>query len=290
MFKSNKGISTLIIIIIIVVVVLIVLSVGGYMAWKYLQEPERESRDREKDRESDEVQDCGVSRSFLSDFDDLIDIDFEKDDAMVCMGENIQDNCKDSTAIVKIEDGEFSYKISGKSESKCRIEVEYYNPDEKTTSYVECPILGLVSFIEEEDPDVGDKLSVSSGHYAGILLVAALIISDDEEAATDIGCVVDVPGRDKANDAGVKSDLAQLRTMAELHYIDNNDSYIGFSVPGGMVPPECSSNAYTVQIASDGRAYLVYAKLCSKDAFWCADSTGFFGEVYTISNNAYLCQ
>ncbi len=34
--------------------------------------------------------------------------------------------------------------------------------------------------------------------------------------------------RDKAQDARIKSDIGQLRTLAEVYYDDNNTSYLGF--------------------------------------------------------------
>ena len=76
-----------------------------------------------------------------------------------------------------------------------------------------------------------------------------------------------------------------------LHYIDNDGSYTGFTAPDDLVPPECSSDVYVVQVSPDGQKYLAYAKLCDEDVFWCVDPTGFSGEVTdsSIPYNTYTC-
>ena len=119
-----------------------------------------------------------------------------------------------------------------------------------------------------------------------------LLIGDNPEAAAETGCTTNIPEDYSVYDARIRSYLAQLRPMAEMHYIDNDNSYTGFTMPEGMVLPECSeSDSYIVQISPDGQSYLAYAKLCEEDAFWCADSTGFFEEVVanSIPYNIYTC-
>ena len=291
MFKLNKGSSLVILIISIVVAVLIILSVGGVILWKYLQKSEKESRDRDKDEVEVEVEDCGVSRAFLSDFKGPTDINFEEDEAMICMGQNMQDRCKESEAVVKLSGRDFTYEISGTKKSNCKIKVGYFDPEEKTTSYVECSVLKLASFVEEEKPGFEERLSGTPEDYAGFLFVAALFIGSDPETLAEAGCVTNVPEDYSTYDARIKSDLAQLRSMAELHYVSNDDSYTGFTAPD-LVPPECSeSDSYIVQISPDGQSYLAYAKLCDEDVFWCADSAGFFEEVTdnNIPYNIYTC-
>ena len=287
MFKLSKGSSIVIIIVSIIVAVLVIVSVGGVIVWRYLQKSERESRDR--DRDKDEIEDCGVSESFLADFTGLADVDFGEDEAMICMGENMQDRCKESEAVVKMPVGsDLTYEISGTKKSNCKVKVESYDPEKKRTSYIECPVLELASFAKEEEPEFEERLSGTPEDYAGFLFIMLITLGGGSEAASDIGCVVDVPG---FYDSKIKSDLAQLRAMAEMYYMDNDYSYAGFTTPYGMVPLECSGDAYIVQISPDGQKYLAYAKLCEEDAFWCVDSEGFSDEmiVDSMRDDIYTC-
>ena len=288
MFKLNKGSSLVILIISIVIVVLVALSIGGVILWKYLQKPEKESRDKKKD----EVEDCGVSRSFLSVSSSLMDIDFGEDEAMICMGENMQDRCKESEALVKLEYIDMLYEISGTSESNCKIKVGYFDQIEMRFLYIECSVLELASFIKEKDLEFEEKLSGTPEDYAGSLFMTTILMGSSPETLAEAGCVTNVPENYADDDNYIKSDLAQLRTIAEMHYFDNDDSYAGFAGSSDLIPPECSdSSIYIIQISPNGQSYLAYAKLCEKDVFWCVDSAGFLGEVTdsSIPYNIYTC-
>jgi len=94
--------------------------------------------------------------------------------------------------------------------------------------------------------------------------------------------------RARRSDFVIKSELSQVRTEAELYFMDN-DSYIGFTTD--LVPPKCSGDNYIIQISPDGQKYLIYARLCKKDALWCLDSEGFSGEIVADSmpSDVYSC-
>lgn len=48
--------------------------------------------------------------------------------------------------------------------------------------------------------------------------------------------------RDKANDARVKSNVGQLRTLAEVHYDSNSASYADFGACASGTPSSCEGN------------------------------------------------
>jgi len=82
--------------------------------------------------------------------------------------------------------------------------------------------------------------------------------------------------RNKAYDAEMKSELGQIRSLAEIWYDDNNGTYTGFTIPANLVPPACSDDAaYQINIvAVTGSEYAVWAGLCGQTGDWCTDSSG----------------
>jgi len=104
--------------------------------------------------------------------------------------------------------------------------------------------------------------------------------------------------RVKAKDARIIADMDQLRSIAEMYYIDNGSSYENLATSsedytkisndinnqnGGQMP--------TAHAKSD--AYCVYAKLNKKSTtnhtmYWCIDSTGVSNE-YAADNHNFKC-
>lgn len=106
--------------------------------------------------------------------------------------------------------------------------------------------------------------------------------------------------RDKANDARIKSNIGQLRTLAEVHYDSNSTSYANFAscigsgtaaqvatdCAGGIAPSVltlvtdselANSTASSVIANSNATAFCVSTNLkSSATTFVCADSTGKF--------------
>ena len=99
--------------------------------------------------------------------------------------------------------------------------------------------------------------------------------------------------RDKAYDAQIKSDLGQVRTLAEVHYAGNG-TYVGFDNTQiqNLLPPACSlDDDYTVSVDEDADSYIAYAELCGDDTKdFCVDSTGFAGEVDELAGTETYCQ
>ena len=102
--------------------------------------------------------------------------------------------------------------------------------------------------------------------------------------------------RDKANDARVKSNLSQMRTLAETIYDNNNSSYVNIAdcftattpVVANCFGVETSVNTLQTDLTSangvadpglasvdSATAYCISAQLKSNTAsYFCADSTG----------------
>ena len=80
--------------------------------------------------------------------------------------------------------------------------------------------------------------------------------------------------RERAYDAEIQAEVAQIRTAAEIYYVDTR-SYVGFTIPVGLVPPPCSATtAYQTDLTVTRMA--VWADVCGRPApsFWCMDSEG----------------
>ena len=211
MFKQNNkgGVSLAILITSIVIAVLVFGATIGIIIWKVVG-TEDISKDRESSKSKQEQEEekkeekenekkgptglvnCGISRSFLSEFNEFDEIDFESDSALVCMGNNIRNNCKESEAIVKIVDGDLFYKISGSSVSNCRARLEVYNRLEQRDLFVECPISELISIARSEVPDPETWISGSPGAYGALVLIMTNYVGDDASLSSSIGCTSNV--------------------------------------------------------------------------------------------------
>jgi len=209
MFKqNNKGeVSLAILIISIVIAVLLFGATVGVIIWKVVGNEEI-SKDKEnsefveeedeKDKKEDEKNnlvghvDCGTSEIFLIQFNELEDVNFESDSALVCMGKNMRNNCKESEAIVKIDDGDLIYKISGSSVSSCNARIEVYDRLEERNLFVECPISELISISRSEVPDPETWISGPPGAYAALVLIMTNYVGDDPSWSSSIGCTSNV--------------------------------------------------------------------------------------------------
>jgi len=100
--------------------------------------------------------------------------------------------------------------------------------------------------------------------------------------------------RDKANDARIKSNIGQLRTLAEVHYDSNSASYANFGSCASGTVANCEGDIDAsitslrsdttdaggdVNAVSDATSFCVESDLASDDAsFVCVDHTGEFKE------------
>lgn len=100
--------------------------------------------------------------------------------------------------------------------------------------------------------------------------------------------------REKANDARIKSNVGQLRTLAEVHYDSNSASYTNFGSCASGTVANCKGDiddsitslradttaaGGTLSAVSDDDSFCVESTLASNSAnFVCVDQTGEFKE------------
>lgn len=108
--------------------------------------------------------------------------------------------------------------------------------------------------------------------------------------------------RDKANDARIKSNVGQLRTLAEVHYDSNNASYANFgacadgtvaSCAGGIgasitsLRSDTTSAGGSVDGSSDADSFCIISPLkSSATRKVCVDASGEFVESTSTACNA----
>lgn len=98
--------------------------------------------------------------------------------------------------------------------------------------------------------------------------------------------------RDKANDARIKSNIGQLRTLAEVHYDSNGASYEDFGTCAEGTDTDCAGDIGTsvlslladtaaaggeINATSEGDNFCIESNLKSKDTeYVCVDESGEF--------------
>ncbi|MBZ9578066.1 prepilin-type N-terminal cleavage/methylation domain-containing protein [Patescibacteria group bacterium] len=114
--------------------------------------------------------------------------------------------------------------------------------------------------------------------YRGFTLIELLVVIAIIGILASIVLVSLTTARSRAYDAEIKSELSQVRADAEMYFIDN-DTYVAYSVPGTLLPPDCSNDSL-YQVGTSATAYAAWAGLCSTTANdWCVDSAGMSKEV-----------
>lgn len=121
----------------------------------------------------------------------------------------------------------------------------------------------------------------------GFTLIELLVVIAIIGLLSSLAIVSLSSARAKANDAKVKSDIAQIRTDIVLTNEPSGD-YSGATVPSGFTPPACSDDAaYTVNASTS--AFAIFADLCSETGDFCVDSDGYAGVVTTTPTGS-ACQ
>ena len=133
----------------------------------------------------------------------------------------------------------------------------------------------------------------------GFTLIELLVVIAIIAILSALAVVSLSSARGKANDAKVKSDLAQIAIGADTSFTDNanydgNWAEIVVNTVGSA-PANCSSTTYVIATSTDGLSYVAYHSLCTDDAqIWCTDSSGFRGtttaDVMTVSGTGLKCQ
>jgi prepilin-type N-terminal cleavage/methylation domain-containing protein len=106
----------------------------------------------------------------------------------------------------------------------------------------------------------------------GFTLIELLVVIAIIGLLSSLAIVSLNSARNKANDTKIKSDLAQVRTDAEVSTNGTGD-YTGYAIPSQLVPPACSDDA-AYEINADASGYVAWADLCDAVGDYCIDSTG----------------
>jgi len=93
--------------------------------------------------------------------------------------------------------------------------------------------------------------------------------------------------RSRARDASVRAAISQARSEAELHFLDNS-TYVGVDLSEFTASITANAGAApTLNTSATGYAYYsVLANPGTGNAGFCADATGFAGEITTANATA----
>jgi len=108
-----------------------------------------------------QIIDCGISESLNSD-EPVNQIDYELDDALVCLGNSLLEDCKPSKAILYTSNaGQIYFEIKKGEDQKCIVRTEYGDEDQipleaqkpYANKYSECPLdINQLKSQSNEDP------------------------------------------------------------------------------------------------------------------------------------------
>ncbi len=99
---------------------------------------------------------------------------------------------------------------------------------------------------------------------------------------------VSVAGQvNKAKDSRVKAEITEMAKCISIYHSDQS-TYEGYAVPANFTNV-CSGSSYTIS-ANGSSAFVIYAKLCSSNNYWCADSTGAVKQIENAPDSGvYAC-
>lgn len=201
--QKEKGVSILVGVIIIIAVALV--AFGGVFAYQYFvksqtsnpndqQNPNAQNQNQQKlqtdiDTSSSSkiqtIKDCGISKSNKT--------DFEKDATLVCLGQNIADNCTSAKAIlIGVNNDEELIEINGKDFDNCIIKetiTKDLNYPLYVNKYMECPVDKLLLFGSGKNITQTEILKNPGNYMGGLVATMSLFFLNTKQAIGELGCI-----------------------------------------------------------------------------------------------------
>lgn len=137
----------------------------------------------------------------------------------------------------------------------------------------------------QQQPPKNNNKSLIIGLVVGCLVIFIVIVG----ILTAIVLTSMNSSRSKAKDAQIKSNIQSLKNSAEI-YNEINNTYKGWTADSKISSSIQQSGSDVVIQGLGDKTYVIYAKLPSNQKLYCIDSTGFSGEVSTISSTKTSCQ
>jgi len=176
----------------IIIIIVAIIIVAGVFYW--INRPESISegtKSEETTQQTGGVQDCGVVG--VNNLMGATTEELEGDSALVCLGNNIINDCKESK--VKMTEDNLVYSISDTNTSDCKIKVEYPSVDEIFTeeqkqyanTYIECPLSGIVSVLNESNFS-SEPFEFPGGYAFALFFQMGFMTLDPQQAREEYGC------------------------------------------------------------------------------------------------------